>query len=37
MQEWVVNNYFLMHSTHNDYKSVISEWFIKHHRLKSIK
>ena len=29
MQKWLDNNNPLMHSTHNEGKSVISEWFIR--------
>ena len=29
MQEWLDNNYMLMYSTHNEFKSVIVERFIK--------
>ena len=29
MQEWLDNNHILIHSTHNEGKSVITERFIK--------
>ena len=37
MQEWLGNNNIVMHSTHNEGKSAIVEWFIKILKAKSYK